>query len=249
MHRLFDNIKHIKKINCGVLLDSCFFFDTFKKNNYKKLVRYCLFGLMTMCAINIVSNMMQINLMNDYFVENIYSEASFDILAERNDSRVSIVGALFAVFIFSSFFLVGRWLYVSAKINYLLEREHLKITPGWSVGWYFVPFANLVMPYRSLKETFKASFDRDDWQNQKTTIDFPFWWARFLIGNGFSNVSFRMVMAAGETYEYTILNTISYIDITSDILQIINAVFLLRIINAVFTNHKKVNFDLTVNKP
>ena len=32
-----------------------------------KSVKLCLYGLMTVCVINIFSNFMQINLMNDYF--------------------------------------------------------------------------------------------------------------------------------------------------------------------------------------
>jgi hypothetical protein len=182
--------------------------------------------------------------MNDYFVKDLYSEDVYDVLAEKNDSRVAIVNGLYSIFLFSSFFLIGRWFFVSAKLNHLLGIKELNISPRWSVGWYFIPFANLVMPYRSLKETFKASFNSEEWQNNRVPYDFPIWWATFLIGNGLSNVSLRMYLKLGETYTHEQLNQISYIDIVADILLIINAIFLLRIVNIIYNNQKDKSFQL-----
>src|SRR6185295_7113854 len=33
----------------------------------------------------------------------------------------------------------------------------LQFTPGWAVGWWFVPFANLVKPFQTVRELWKAS--------------------------------------------------------------------------------------------
>ena len=209
-----------------------------------KSVKLCLYGLMTACVINIFSNFMQINLINDYFVKDLYSEDVYNVLAEKNDSRVAIVKDLCFIFIFSSCFLIGRWFFVSTKINHLLGIKELNISPGWSVGWYFIPFANLVMPYRSLKETFNASFNSEEWQNNRVPYDFPIWWATFLIGNGLSTTSYRMNSELGETYTYEQLNQISYIEIVADVLLIVNAIFLLRIINIIYLNQKDKSFQL-----
>ena len=209
-----------------------------------KSVKLCLYGLMTVCVINIFSNFMQINLMNDYFVKDLYSEDVFGVLANKNDSRVAIVDSLYLIFMISSFFLIGRWFFVSAKINHLSGIKELNFSPGWSVGWYFIPLANLVMPYRSLKETFKASFNSEEWQNNKVPYDFPIWWATLLISSWLGNVSLRMYLELGETYTYEQLNQISYIDIVTDVLFIVNAIFLLRIVNIIYHNQKDKNFIL-----
>ena len=182
--------------------------------------------------------------MNDYFIKGFYSDEVYAVLAEKNDFRVAIVNGLYAILLFLSYFLIGRWFFVSSKINHLLGVKELSVSPGWSVGWYFIPFANLVMPYRSLKETFKASFNSEEWQNNEVPYDFPFRWATFLIGNGLANISFRMDLALGETYSYEQLNQISYIDIVTDVLLIINAIFLFRIINIIYHNQKDKSFQL-----
>ena len=212
-----------------------------------KFTKYFLYGFMAVCFINIISNIMQINLMNDYFFKNLYSDDVYEILAEKNDSRVTIVSVLYGLFIFSSFFIIGRWLYVSSKINHLSEINNLSITPGWAVGWYFIPVANLIMPYRSLKETFKASFNTDDWENVEVPHDLPAWWTTWIIGNLFSNVSFRLSSNMGESYTYEQLNQLSYVDICSDVFFIINSFALLRIIAIVSNNQKDKNFTLTSN--
>ena len=199
-----------------------------------KFVKLCLFGLVAVCFINIFSNFMQINLVNDYFVKNLYSEDVFNVLIEKNDFRVDIINNFYMLFLYPSFFLIGRWFYVCAKINHISRKEELKFSPGWSVGWYFIPFANLVMPYRSLKETYKASFKSENWQSIKIPYDFPVWWSTWLLGNWFDWFIFKMLM--GDVNTYSELNQISYIEICSNVFLIVNSFFLIRIMNVVCSN-------------
>ena len=49
---------------------------------------------------------MQINLFDQYFEKGLYSYDTFLVLAEKNDVRVSIVGIVFLITIFSSFLLL-----------------------------------------------------------------------------------------------------------------------------------------------
>ena len=46
------------------------------------------------------------------------------------------------------------------------------------------------------------------------------------------------------TYAYEKLIQLSYIDISADTCLIINAFFLLRIVDTIFNNHKDVNFEM-----
>ena len=50
-----------------------------------------------------------------------------------------------------------RWIYRSNKNLRVLSDEAMTFTPGWSVGWYFVPFANLYKPYQVMKEIWTVS--------------------------------------------------------------------------------------------
>ena len=211
-----------------------------------KFVKYFLYGFITILFINIISNVIQINLMNDYFVKNLYSENVFEVLADKNDARVVIVSLFYGLFLLSSFFIIGRWLFVSAKINHLSGIKDLEISSGWSVGWYFIPFANLVMPYKSLKETFKASFNTEDWQDIKAPYYFPIWWGTWIIGNIIYNASLRIGSSLGDNYTYEQLNLLSYVDIAADILFIANSFALLKIVEILYNNQKDKNFKLDI---
>ncbi|MEM8874460.1 MAG: DUF4328 domain-containing protein [Planctomycetota bacterium] len=49
------------------------------------------------------------------------------------------------------------WQYRAAgNLGPLGVREQ-RYTPGWNVGWWFIPFANLVMPFRCMRELETAS--------------------------------------------------------------------------------------------
>ena len=207
-----------------------------------KAARYCLYALMLISAINVISNFMQINLMNSYFVNSEFSDDVYAVLADQNDARIEIIGLIYAVILFSSFFIIGRWLYLSSKINHLLEIKNLQYSPGWCVGWHFIPFASLVMPYRALKEIFRASFNKENWEKEEIPHDFPAWWTTWLLGNAIAQGSLRMGMQLGENYSYDELNLISCLDISSDVLQIVCAFALLRIISVISNNHQNINF-------
>jgi heme/copper-type cytochrome/quinol oxidase subunit 2 len=44
------------------------------------------------------------------------------------------------------------WQNRAAKNTLALNTNSLSISPGWAVGWWFIPFASLVMPFLSINE-------------------------------------------------------------------------------------------------
>jgi len=70
-----------------------------------------------------------------------------------------------------------------------------KTGPGWSVGWWFVPFANLVMPFRALKETYVGSqpgVNEVDRSSDATPAIVGWWWGLWLLNNLLSNIELRL---------------------------------------------------------
>jgi len=62
----------------------------------------------------------------------------------------------------------------------LWARGHtgLRITPGWAVGWWFVPFANLGMPLVAMRELDRRS--SADGVPRKASPLLGWWWAAWL---------------------------------------------------------------------
>jgi hypothetical protein len=59
----------------------------------------------------------------------------------------------------------------------------LGFTPGWAVGWWFIPLANLVKPFQAVRELWKASHGGDTWRHTSTWPVIGLWWAFWLVGN------------------------------------------------------------------
>lgn len=110
-----------------------------------------------------------------------------------------IVALLSTLVTVSLYFMIGRWIFRAAWNLRHLGAKRLEYTPGWSVGWYFVPFANLVIPFRAMREIWLASHEPTRWR-ETSVGTLTLWWTLWLAGNIIGNISFRISMGA-ETLE------------------------------------------------
>ena len=85
---------------------------------------------------------------------------------------------------------VGRWIYLASKNAHLLSSD-LTISPGWAVGWYFVPFANLIKPFHAMREIWWASHDSGGGYEERAPQLVGWWWGLWITTNILANVSWR----------------------------------------------------------
>jgi hypothetical protein len=55
-------------------------------------------------------------------------------------------------------------------------------TPGWAIGWWFIPIASLWMPFQAVRELWKASGGAPDWPELPTWRAIGWWWASWIAG-------------------------------------------------------------------
>lgn len=99
-----------------------------------------------------------------------------------DQSRV-VIGLIQIIIWITSIILILKWIYRMNDNAHQLGAADMEFTPGWAVGWYFVPFASLVKPYQSMKEIWKTSIDPKHWQQQPASALLPWWWFFFLAEN------------------------------------------------------------------
>lgn len=129
---------------------------------------------------------------------------------------------LFLVLI-ACFILVGRWIYLTNANAHLLS-DDMSITPGWSIGWFFVPFANLVQPYLGVKETWRASHFAGGLGEEADSALLPWWWGLWLLTNILSNIA---AMFAGSIEEAMPVGLI-YLDLLTAALNLPLCLILIR---------------------
>jgi len=71
----------------------------------------------------------------------------------------------------------------------------LKIRPGWAVGWWFIPFANLVMPCVAMVELDRRS--TTDGSPRSTSPLVGSWWAVYVGGSVVVTIGLVIAVLSG----------------------------------------------------
>ncbi len=113
----------------------------------------------------------------------------------------------------------------------------MKFSPGWSVGYYFIPILHLFRPYQAMKETWKISKNPADWQSQAGSALLRWWWALWLIAEFLGKFSFRMSMRADTVSS---LKDATVMSIISEIIRIPLCIVAVSLVSAVYTMQERL---------
>jgi hypothetical protein len=87
---------------------------------------------------------------------------------------------------------VAMWIYRAHANLREADLDGLHFTPGWSIGWFFVPILNLWMPFQAMRELVNASLGKAPPYSAPTPSTVSAWWAAWLVGNFASNFDLRL---------------------------------------------------------
>ena len=129
-----------------------------------------------------------------------------------------------------------RFSFRATRNLHIWEMPDMSTSPGWAVGWYFVPFANLVKPYGVMDEMWTATHaltkELDD-----ISPTLGLWWICWLATNISSNISMRMGFRAGYFNDFAtdvpLYKTTLMIDIFSSITGVVAALVILRVLTKI----------------
>jgi hypothetical protein len=122
------------------------------------------------------------------------------IVAPHSEALRVSLGLLAIAYLFILFVtlvIVGRWIYRASANAHAISGD-LTISPGWAVGWYFVPFANLVKPLQAMKETWLASRYGSHWESEISSPLLGWWWGLWIVSNILGNASLRLSSSSPE---------------------------------------------------
>jgi heme/copper-type cytochrome/quinol oxidase subunit 2 len=87
------------------------------------------------------------------------------------------------------------WLHRAARNVNEAGFERFEFTPGWAVGWHFIPFANLVQPFKVMRQIWNASAaDANDLDSSAPNVNL--WWGTWLASGILGNASTRIALQA-----------------------------------------------------
>lgn len=128
--------------------------------------------------------------------------------AERSDFWQKLVSYPQLALLLLTFVLAGVWIYRAAANVRALGATRLEYTPGWSVGWYAVPFANLIKPFHAMNEIWRASRDPRGWEALPTPPDLRVWWGLWLASCILGRAAMQMSLHAEQVGELLDVNMV-----------------------------------------
>ena len=143
------------------------------------------------------------------------------------------------------FFLM--WLHRSYNnLRAFNSRIALDHSPGWAVGSFFVPFVNLAVPYRAVKEVWQKSWPGDETllHAPSPPATFPLWWTFWLLSCFAGNISMRLSFNEGVPE-----NAATIASIVASGLSIVAAAFAYLVVDAIDKRQEETSRKVNLEKP
>ena len=133
---------------------------------------------------------------------NINQQTSHEYLLTNAPSKLdeitSLTGIVHLAVILTLVLVFSAWINRSCKNGWLLDAPHMKTTPGYSIGYFFIPILSLWKPYGAMKEIRRASFGNDN----ALCRMLPLWWTLWLTSNLLGLVIYKLYSNADDQESY-----------------------------------------------
>jgi hypothetical protein len=96
----------------------------------------------------------------------------------------------------TSAFLSLKWIY-RVSLNAHALADGMSMSPGWNVGWFFVPVANLWFPWKGIRESWAVSADPAKWKAVKRPPILVWWWGFWIVSGIAGSMAFRIQLNSG----------------------------------------------------
>lgn len=178
-----------------------------------------------LASASLASSLQQIAMLGQPFV----SRAA----AEANDSRQQLVAELYGAGFLLTMVVFGCWLVRAHRNLRAMGAMDLTVSPGWAVGYFFIPVVNLWMPYQATELLWRASHDPARWQSAKRSWILPAWWTAWIVAAISGRIAGVMFRSAETAEALRTATWCSAIGETSAVaLHILALVLILRIASA-----------------
>lgn len=144
------------------------------------------------------------------------------------DNIMELIGTSHGFLIIITAIVFAIWINRSCKNAWLLDPPRMSITPGWSVGYYFIPIINLWKPYVSMKEIRSSSYGSD----HALRGIMPIWWTLWIISGILGQLVFRMYLTSDTDESYLMASKLAFISVPVDVILNYIAIILITGITA-----------------
>lgn len=200
------------------------------------LTKYTVFALwllVLMSVVAVISDSIQL-----YLLDNIKTISP--IVAAGNDLRVLVVNRLHIAISVIAWVMMLMWTYRANKNCRGFGAQGMRFTPGWTVGWHFVPGMNLFRPYQVMQEIWKVSADPVAWQKQAGSLLIKWWWFVYLVGTFFGQYFVKLSVRNMNTESIRTLGEITTLSIMLNCALLLSCIMTIGVILAISDKQNKL---------
>lgn len=179
--------------------------------------RWLLYAQAALSVVAIVSGVMEYSVLNGIKNGSFASDAEMMAAAQANDTRQGIIGIAQMAIVIAALILFLMWVYRSNRNARSFGPHTMRFSPGWSVGWFFIPIANLWKPYQAVREIWEVSRNPASPQDTGPQPLLGWWWFFWLTSQIASQISFRLTLRAESIDELIAANVITNVADAVDI--------------------------------
>jgi len=212
-----------------------------------KIVIWSFYTYIGLSALSLVStgmlNSFIISMENGLYYDNTLMMQK----AEAHDLRESIIALFFIVINIVCIISFLRWTYKSSQISHLSGAKDLKFSPGWSVGWFFIPIATLWKPYQAFKQIYQVSIQVVDWKNVSIPSEARWWWGLFILTSIINNFLFRIYLSMDVYENSAIFSTIFIIEIIVATIETITILIIIKLVKGISQRYNSADFQSNIS--
>jgi hypothetical protein len=135
-----------------------------------------------------------------------------------------------------------KWIYRAYKNIQGFGAEGLRFSPGWAVGYYFIPILSLIRPVQVMSEIWRASDDPSNWKGRPGSWLIASWWTLFLLYTGITQISLEIAIQASTNDQWTLAAVLA---ILGDLFSIPLSIAALRLVTEIYRRQKALVEGIT----
>lgn len=121
--------------------------------------------------------------------------------ADANDARQNTILAVLVISALASLVTFLIWVYATHANLHSLGCRDIEFTPGWAVGWFFVPLMNLFKPYQVISEIWRGSDPAALLKAFPSGTSLIGWWWGFRVCSGILERVSRSIANGADTID------------------------------------------------
>ncbi len=158
----------------------------------RSLARWCVWMTAALMILNLTS--IPVSMYENSALQKIgtglFDGESLDNYAEQVDLIVGLQALFCSAALVASLVINGAWIVNAARNAQELSPVPLSPSPGWCLGWFFIPIANLFMPYKGLTQTYRVTMGHLGYTSHAGWI--LTWWWIWILSNFIAGYSKRL---------------------------------------------------------